>query len=141
MGDLESSLQRYKNLLKNRVFLGHFQEKRLVERLNTYKDLVVLGSDEKEFCLEVQLAANQIRSVYGPDIWVGFTGPDVVGAPAGNCIWATIKATVENVTFGQYWFQVCKFIYPLVNEVVKTFFLLFFRLKLFDLMARKLKFI
>lgn len=96
----------YKHLLKNRVFLGHFQEKRYVEGLNTYKDLVVLGIDEREFCVDVQRVTTQIRNECGPDIWVGFTGPDVVGAPAGHCIWATIKATEPSVTFGQYWFQI-----------------------------------
>lgn len=106
-----------KQIIKNRVFLGHYQEKRYVERLKTYKDLVVLNSNEKSFCDDIDLVFKRIQKQINDDndnganndvsVWLGFTAPNVIGAPAaGYCIWSKLNESESNVAFGQYWFQV-----------------------------------
>lgn len=117
-----------KQRLKNRVFLGHFQEKRYVERLNTYKDLVIVGADEKEFCADIQSVCSQARNQFGPDIWVGFTGPEVIGAPAGHCIWAAIGEMEPSMAFGRYWFQVGSN-FQLINQQRHNSFFPFVQIK------------
>lgn len=98
-----------KQMLKKRIFLGHYQEKRYVAKLKTYKDLVVLNSSEKAFREDVVIVEREIdRNLNkdGRDMWMGFTRPDVVGAPAGYCIWTKLDESESTVPFGQYWFQV-----------------------------------
>lgn len=98
------------------MFLGHYQEKRYVERLKTYKDLVVLNSTEKTFRDDIELVYKRIQKQINDDsvdgekndagVWLGFTSPDVIGAPAGHCIWTKLNESESTVAFGQYWFQV-----------------------------------
>lgn len=116
MQSKESALRNLKTLckqkLKSRVFQGHYQEKRYVSLLNTYKDLIVLNTEEKVFrdelatvfrCIQNETANSRDKAADAA--WLGFTGPDVIGAPAGFCIWTTLDES-EPLPFGRYWFQV-----------------------------------
>lgn len=106
-----------KSTLKNRVFLGNFQEKRYVPKLNTYKDVIVLDKNEKILCDDFVSVRNRIQNC-DPNIWVGFSAP-TDGVPSAFCIWTTLaeenpsrrealnmSATDPSIVFGEYWFQV-----------------------------------
>lgn len=84
-------------------------------RLRTYKDLVILSMDEKAFRQDVETVFKRIQTqmVHKRDgndvtgnVWLGFTGPAVIGAPAGYCVWTKLDETESTLAFGQYWFLV-----------------------------------
>lgn len=103
-------------MLKTRIFLGHYQEKRYVNTLRTYKDLIVMNKNEKILCDDIAKVQSRIINFYADqttngqdDIWLGFTHPHTIGAPAAYCIWTTLDAVVDTnstVAFGEYWFQI-----------------------------------
>lgn len=103
-------------MLLNRIFMGEFQEKRYVNKLNTYKDLIVLNRQEKILCDDLTTVKNRI-SMEMPTTWFGYTTPLDVDAPAVNCIWTTLNDAndlqtgdalpkIASVSFGEYWFQI-----------------------------------
>lgn len=102
-------------MLLNRIFHGDYQEKRHVNKLNTYKDLIVLDSQEKILCDDLTKVRDQIVSVM-PMAWFGYTTPLDVGAPPVYCLWTTLDDTVAgsaqllpknaSIGFGEYWFQI-----------------------------------
>lgn len=104
-------------MLMNRIFMGDYQEKRYVDKLNTYKDLIVLNRQEKILCDDLTKVKNLILNE-NPTTWFGYTSPTDIGAPAVYCIWTTLDNTnvaqagggalPENtsVGFGEYWFQI-----------------------------------
>lgn len=91
-----------KKLLCNKVFLGHYQERRYVDLLKSYRDVVLI--DEAESDLKSQLdIVKQHMAIYCPSIsWIGITGPDTVGAPNGYAVWVKL----HEMPFGKYWFQI-----------------------------------
>lgn len=92
-----------KQMLKTRVFKGSYQERRYVESLQGYRDLIVLDSCEHELKNDLKYIHHRISNFYrNPELWLGVTLPDMVGAPAGTCIWTD----VEGNPFGKYWFQI-----------------------------------
>lgn len=102
-------------MLKTRIFLGHYQEKRYVNKLRTYKDLIVMNKNEKILCDDIAKVQSRITKFYADqsngqdDIWLGFTHPHTIGAPAAYCIWTTLDEDIDtNSTnaFGEYWFQI-----------------------------------
>lgn len=90
-----------KQMLKNRIFLGHYQEKRHVSSILAYRDLVVLNNTERD--LKKLLDSIKLRiGFYNPESWIGITDSKMVGTPAGHCLWTEL----EELPFGQYWFQI-----------------------------------
>lgn len=106
-------------MLLNRIFHGDYQEKRYVNKLNTYKDLIVLNNQEQILCDDLTKVKNQILNEL-PNVWFGYTTPYDHGAPPVYCIWTTLDeqssasaaAAVDSlpknasVGFGEYWFQI-----------------------------------
>lgn len=103
-------------MLLNRIFHGDYQEKRYVNKLNTYKDLIVLDRQEQILCDDLTKVKNHILTQM-PNTWFGYTSPIDVGAPAVYCIWTTLDDTNgaqtgselpknASVGFGEYWFQI-----------------------------------
>lgn len=109
--------------LKNRIFLGNFQEKRYVPKLNTYKDVVVLDKNEKVLCDDFVRVRNRVLNC-DPNVWIGFSAPADVSVPTAHCIWTTLDeenpvirdkssltSTISTsdsntIVFGEYWFQI-----------------------------------
>lgn len=108
-------------ILVDRIFMGDYLEKRYVEKLNTYKDLIVLNKHEQILASDLDKIKNHILSV-NQNAWCGYTNPHDIGAPAVNCIWTTRiepDKKIQNTTsvvFGEYWFQI-KGIRFSLNEV------------------------
>lgn len=107
-----------KQMLKNRIFLAHYQEKRYVNKLRTYKDLIVMNKNEKILCDDIAKVQSRINSFFADQTnateelnWLGFTHPHTIGAPAAYCIWTTLDAdgpdaNATTIAFGEYWFQI-----------------------------------
>lgn len=104
-------------MLKTRIFLGHYQEKRFVAGVKAYRDLIVVSPTENEIVRDLEIVRNRIISALGktqPLLWVGYTHSGMIGAPSGSCIWTELS---ESMPFGEYWFQI-KTVHFRDNEVV-----------------------
>lgn len=88
------------------MFLGQYQEKRFVDAVKSYRDLIVINQTETEVVRDFEAVKNRVLREYGGTqqvVWFGFTGADMIGAPSGACIWTELS---ESIPFGEYWFQV-----------------------------------
>lgn len=97
-------------MLIDRIFMGDYQEKRYVPKLNTYKDLIVLNKQEQILADDLRKVKNQILSD-NVHAWYGYTEPSDIGAPAVYCMWTTLDEPntakpQASVVFGEYWFQI-----------------------------------
>ncbi len=91
-----------KNLLKSKIFVGHYQERRRVDSIAAYRDLIVLPDSECDMIRDLQIVAKRIDDHHKQTKWIGITDKHMVGAPAGFCVWTEL----DNVPFGRYWFEV-----------------------------------
>lgn len=92
-----------KQMLINRFFLGHYKERRFVESLGSYRDVVVVTESEYDLQRDLCTVRKRLTNFYtSPKTWVGITGPDCVGAPAECAVWVKL----HNLAFGHYWFQI-----------------------------------
>lgn len=90
-----------KSMLKGRLFIGNFQEKRLVANLKAYRDVIVVSKDEHDLLHDLEVVRKRIASVY-KGRWIGITTPDIIGAPATHCLWVELPEEV----FGSYWYKI-----------------------------------
>ncbi|XP_030747750.1 uncharacterized protein LOC115876192 [Sitophilus oryzae] len=106
-----------KRMLKTQMFIGNFVEKRFVEPLNSYRDVVKIDADETDFIENVLAVKKKVKqelraNVLKNPVWVGITDPSMIGAPVGYNLWVILPVEV----FGTYWFKV-KTVEFLQNEV------------------------
>lgn len=96
-------------MLIDRIFMGDYQEKHYVAKLNAYKDLIVLNKQEQILAGDLIKVKNQILD-NNLNAWYGFTEPNDIGAPAAYCVWTSLeepnKVNQTSVVFGEYWFQI-----------------------------------
>lgn len=103
--DIESTrVKNYvKETLKSRLFLGRYIERRLINQLVGYRDIVVVSAAELELkrdLLEVQHKLSSTTKVS----WIGITDTDFIGcSPAGGVCLCT---EIDNQPFGTFWFQI-----------------------------------
>ncbi|XP_049846512.1 uncharacterized protein LOC126298951 [Schistocerca gregaria] len=99
----EQALIFAKKLLCNKVFLGHYQERRYVDSLKSYRDVVLIDEGESDLKSQLDIVKQHMAIYCGPSIsWIGITGPDVIGAPNGYAVWVKL----HEMPFGKYWFQI-----------------------------------
>lgn len=91
-----------KDLLRSRVFLGRYLERRLTDQRVGYRDIVVLSAAEVDMKRDLFDAQNKLRSVCPNITWIGITDGDPLGYPSSVCLWTEI----ENQPFGPFWFQI-----------------------------------
>lgn len=100
--------------LRDRVFMGNFLEKRYVNNLNGYQDVIVLDHQEKSLCDDFSKVKHLFLSA-NPNYWVSFTEPHDFEAPSVYCIWTDLDRehhnsaddlNVATTAFGEYWFQI-----------------------------------
>lgn len=89
-------------MLKTRIFRGCYQERRYVEHLNGYRDLIIINKQENDLIKDLGYLRNRINDFYQNDNkWIGITIPNMIGTPAGGtCIWTEIT----NIPLGEHWF-------------------------------------
>ncbi|KAL1509350.1 hypothetical protein ABEB36_004104 [Hypothenemus hampei] len=92
-----------KKMLKTQLFIGTYQEKRFVESLNSYRDVVIVNRDEVNFINNLITVKRRIKNEdQNESLWIGITNTEIIGAPAGCALWVTLPIDV----FGTYWFEV-----------------------------------
>lgn len=101
-------------ILKDRVFMGNFYEKRYVKSLNSYRDVIVLDKDEVDLRADL-IKVRNFSLARNPNGWLGFSEPhDIDAPPAVYCIWTVLDKcdrtgdglNVATTVFGDYWFQI-----------------------------------
>lgn len=91
-----------KQMLKNTLFIGTFHEKRFVNCLNGYRDVVSISGDEKEFIQNLVTVKKKMEREFIQFPWIGITDSHGIGTPAGYNLWVELPVEV----FGTYWFKV-----------------------------------
>ncbi|XP_037296324.1 uncharacterized protein LOC115441753 [Manduca sexta] len=104
-GDVETVKEKKycKELLKSRIFLGRYLERRLIDQRIGYRDIVLVSAAEVELKRDLLEAQHKLRLACPKIHWIGITDSDAAGCGAsGVCIWTEI----ENQPFGPFWFQI-----------------------------------
>ncbi|XP_074026417.1 uncharacterized protein [Leptinotarsa decemlineata] len=91
-----------KQMLRNSLFVGVFKEKRFVESLGSYRDVVNISEAETDFIENLLSVLRKINQEFFKTPWVGITGPNTIGVPVGYCLWVVLPKEV----FGKYWYRV-----------------------------------
>lgn len=79
-------------------------EKRRVQLLETYRDLIVVSNTEIEFKQKLDDLLQIFKQKYAQKpVWLGVTNASDSETPIGHCIWTEVG---NDLAFGQYWFQV-----------------------------------
>lgn len=103
-----------RQMLVNRVFVGNFIERRYVEPLNAYRDVIVVDQNEVDLKSDLDVVRKRVDGFYKGSIWIGITGPNMVGTPSGHCIWTHL----EGIPFGECWFIIRKVNFTKYGEVL-----------------------
>ncbi|CAF4851256.1 unnamed protein product [Pieris macdunnoughi] len=106
-----------KDLLRSRIFLGRYLERRLVDQRIGYRDVVLISAAEAEIKRDMIEALQKLRSVYPLLHWIGITDSNAISVNVSPslCLWTEI----DNQPFGPFWFQV-KSIKFRVDEILIT---------------------
>ncbi|XP_063622337.1 uncharacterized protein LOC134794452 [Cydia splendana] len=91
-----------KDLLKSRIFLGRYLERRLINQRIGYRDVVVVSPAEVDLKRDLLEVQNSLHIVCPNIQWIGITDSEPLGYTSGVCIWTEI----DNQPFGPFWFQV-----------------------------------
>lgn len=92
-----------KELLKSRIFLGRYIERRLANKRIGYRDVVVISAAEVELKRDLLEAQHKLLTICPSTHWIGITDTDVLGIHSpGICLWTEI----DNQPFGPFWFQI-----------------------------------
>ncbi|CAK1555189.1 unnamed protein product [Leptosia nina] len=93
-----------KDLLRSRIFLGRYLERRLVDQRIGYRDVVLVSAAETELKKDLLEAVRRLRLVYPNLHWIGVTDSSTLGlnVSSGMCMWTEI----DNQPFGPFWFQI-----------------------------------
>ncbi|XP_055715683.1 uncharacterized protein LOC129809683 [Phlebotomus papatasi] len=93
-----------KKVLKSRIFLGEFKEKRLVSPLESYRDVIVVDvHSESAIANDLDIVCCKLLSVHGQkgdNHWIGVTKSH---NRESVLIWTELESFY---TFGRYWFQI-----------------------------------
>lgn len=101
--DEDKQIRKFaKHMLKKHVFVGTFLEKRFVEPLQAYRDVIKICDDEKKLIKDLMVVKKRCAKHFDQNTWIGITDPETIGAPAGYNIWVTLKEEV----FGSYFYEI-----------------------------------
>ncbi|XP_045769222.1 uncharacterized protein LOC123870094 [Maniola jurtina] len=104
-----------KNLLRSRIFLGRYLERRLADERVGYRDIVKLSPAEVELKRDLLEAQYKLQKICPKGQWIGISDSEAIGHSTGICIWTEI----DNQPFGLFWFQI-KSVKYLDYEVIIT---------------------
>ncbi|XP_063826828.1 uncharacterized protein LOC135076275 [Ostrinia nubilalis] len=91
-----------KELLKARIFLGRYIERRLIDQKIGYRDIILVSAAEVELKRDLVEAQYSLRSAY-PNTWIGIAESETLEInTSGLCLCTEI----ENQPFGPFWFQI-----------------------------------
>lgn len=121
MSPQEEALQSLcKKLLKSRFFRGYYEERRFVDAVGGYRDIIGLHRGERDLerlLLDIKCKL-QIFYQHTQQVWIGVTHGAFMGiTPKKNTLDTHIWIQLQEVAFGQYWFSI-KSIRFRKNEVI-----------------------
>jgi len=102
--DETTQMQQFcKNLIKTKIFIGNYIQRRYVEKIDAYRDIIVINNSEVELQEDLGKVKVKIES-QNPDTWIGITNANYNIIESGDswCIWTEI----DTLPFGMYWFQI-----------------------------------
>ncbi|CAD0201701.1 unnamed protein product [Chrysodeixis includens] len=93
-----------KEILKSRIFLGRYIERRLADKRIGYRDVILVSAAEVELIRDLTEAQQQlIIACASTKPWIGITDTEPLGIhTSGICLWTEI----DNQPFGAFWFQI-----------------------------------
>ncbi|XP_075975533.1 uncharacterized protein LOC142976163 [Anticarsia gemmatalis] len=92
-----------KEMLKSRIFLGRYIERRLANKKIGYRDIVLVSAAEVELKKDLLEAQHKLSNITSKSHWIGITETEALGYhSAGVCLWTEI----DNQPFGPFWFQI-----------------------------------
>ncbi|XP_053949448.1 uncharacterized protein LOC128857728 [Anastrepha ludens] len=106
----EEALQSLcKQLLKSTFFRGYYEERRFVDAVSDYRDIVGLHCSERDverLLLDIKCKL-QLFYQNSPKVWIGITHGACMGIiPKKYTLNTNIWLQLQEVAFGQYWFSV-----------------------------------
>ncbi|XP_073955724.1 uncharacterized protein [Choristoneura fumiferana] len=102
-GNISKIKNHTKELLKSRIFLGRYIERRLINERIGYRDIILISPAEVELKKDLFEAQHKLRAIFPNTHWIGITDTEAIGhSPSGVCLWSEI----DNQPFGPFWFQV-----------------------------------
>ncbi|KAJ8664360.1 hypothetical protein QAD02_006022 [Eretmocerus hayati] len=96
----QSSQSRIVESLKGKIFVGRYTEKRYVEELEDYRDIIVVESNE-EISQNLRKAQKSFVGL-SKDKWVGITDDPDNHESEDRFLWVQIS----NIPLGKHWFQI-----------------------------------
>lgn len=97
----EKNVQNFaKSMLLGRLFIGTFQEKRYIDSIHGYRDVISINPSEKELIYDLGVVKRRLAGVY--KCWIGYTSSVVIGAPVGHCLWVELPEEI----LGRYWYKI-----------------------------------
>ncbi|XP_018802775.1 PREDICTED: uncharacterized protein LOC108977514 [Bactrocera latifrons] len=117
----EEALQALcKKLLKSRFFRGYYEERRFVDTVAGYRDIIDLHRGERDLELLLLDIRSKLQIFYqnSPQVWIGITHGAFMGiTPKTKTLDTHIWVQLQEVAFGHYWFSI-KSIRFRKNEVI-----------------------
>lgn len=136
-----------KQLLKSKLFKGYYLERRYVEELQDYRDVVCLQKSEKSLEKMLRDIRDKLQLFYSfqnPNMWIGITSGPLSGItqPLPFALETYLWVELKDMAFIEYWFNIksirfranevvikLKVVQPVENEVIPTWALDSIRLK------------
>ncbi|KAI9580016.1 hypothetical protein GQX74_000804 [Glossina fuscipes] len=100
-----------KHLLKSRLFRGFYEQRRYVEQVRTYRDIVSLQHTEKDLRKLLRDISQKLQMFYlsqNQRMWIGVTNSNAIGVSQypGQTLDIYIWVELDELAFGQYWFTI-----------------------------------
>ncbi|XP_041979832.1 uncharacterized protein LOC121733603 [Aricia agestis] len=91
-----------KDLLKSRIFLGRYIERRLINKHIGYRDIVLISAAEVELKRDLLAAQEKLRAIFPESHWIGISDSHMIGLQSG----LYLSAEIDNEPLGPFWFQI-----------------------------------
>ncbi|XP_037808680.1 uncharacterized protein LOC119601661 [Lucilia sericata] len=100
-----------KQLLKSLLFRGFYVERRYVENVKGYRDIVSLQKSEKSLDKMLKDIRDKLQLFYShqnPQMWIGITSGPLPGisTPQPAALETHLWVEMKDLAFGQYWFSI-----------------------------------
>ncbi|XP_032516676.2 uncharacterized protein LOC116769643 [Danaus plexippus] len=104
-----------KEMLKSKIFLGRYLERRLIDESIGYRDVVLVSAAEVELKRQLLEVRQMLLSAYPSNHWIGIAESETLGYPSGVCL----LTEIDNEPLGPFWFQIRNIKFR-VSEIIVT---------------------
>lgn len=99
-----------KQLLKSRLFRGFYVERRYVDEVKGYRDIISLQKSEKSLDKMLRDIRDKLQLFYShqnPHMWIGISSGQLTGINNPPLAFNTyLWVEMNDLAFGQYWFSI-----------------------------------